>query len=93
MLSAPSLASTPSLSRICRFREFAAENLWDCQGFPEDYFSVSLDLCISSLQIHTSTGVSARESVPVPAATNCFIGFELLFSLCSKKRFDACGRL
>lgn len=88
VLSAPSLASTPSLSRMWWFREFNAENLWDCKGFPEDYSSVSLDLCISSLQIHRSTGINARESVPVPAAPNCFIGFKLLISLCFKKRFD-----
>lgn len=88
MLSAPSLASTPSLSRMWWFREFAAENLWDCKGFPEDYSSVSLDLCISSLQIHTSTGINARESVPVPAATSYVTGFKLLVSLFSKKTFD-----
>lgn len=88
MLSALSLASTPSLSRMWWFREFAAENLWDCKGFPQDYSPVRSDLCISSLHIHTSTGINTRESVPVPAATNCFVGFKLLVSLCSKKRFD-----
>lgn len=43
MLSAP-LALTASLSRMWWFREFAAENLWDCKGFPEDYSSVRLRL-------------------------------------------------
>ena len=31
--------------------------------------------------------------MPVHAATDCVIGFKLLASLCSKKRFDTRGRL
>lgn len=64
-------------SGICCFREFAAENLQDCKGFLEAWFSVRSDLCIvSSLWTQTSTGVDTRKSVPVLAATNCFICFK-----------------
>lgn len=85
VLSAPSLASTPSFSRMWSFREFNAENLWDCKGFPEDYSSVSLDLCISSLQIHRSTGINARNQCQYLQHQIVLLAFNFLFLSASKK--------